>query len=211
MYTLLSTNTLKVKLGSTITTTQLSFSATYADVVLSDGSWNGLKTVEGATNSTTLVDIVAAPATTSRYDIKTFTLHNLDTVDQEIDVQFDATSIFKITVKSGYTLFYRDGIIKVVNKYGIEDASSTSTYYTHIFNATTDWGVAAGGFYTITVPIATHVLSPNLTVLMSQEAIAGSYVNVNLEELSFDAAGTVTAKVSEIPDSRFAGRLLIMV
>ncbi len=211
MYTLLSTNTLKFNLGAAVTTSQLSFSATYADVTIADGTWNGLTTVEGTSNSTTLVDIVAAPAATNRYDIKTMTIHNLDTVDQEVNVEYDGVTIFNIIIKSGYTLFYRDGIIKVVNKYGIEDASSTSTYYAHIFNATTDWGVAALGLYTITIPAATHGLGTGITVLQAQESAAGEYIPVSPDHLGFNAAGDVTVQVSETPDGRFAGRIIILV
>lgn len=210
MYTLFSTNTLKFNLGAAITTNQLSFSATYADITVADNVWNGLTTVKGNSNSTTLVDLVAAPAATNRLDIKTLSLHNLDTVDQTINIEFDATTVIKLILKAGYTFLYNDGIARVLNNYGVEDSYVQSTSFSKAFDATTDWGTAAGGYYTLTVLESEHQMGIAPSSVQLFDTTTGNSVDVDADSLSINGTGDIDIVVVEIPDGRFTGKINII-
>ena len=85
---------------------------------------------------------------------------------------------------------------------------TTTQKYVKTFNATTDWGVAAGGYYTLTVNQATHVNGAYPEVYI-QELDGGYYKNV-LADIFVDSSNyDVLIKVTETPDGRFAGRLTI--
>ena len=75
------------------------------------------------------------------------------------------------------------------------------------FNATTDWGAAAGGYYTITVTAATHArgTQPFVTV---QELSGSDYIDVKPDRILILANGNTSIRVPEVPDCRFAGRTL---
>jgi hypothetical protein len=81
--------------------------------------------------------------------------------------------------------------------------------YQKIFNATTDWGTAAGGYYTITVTAATHQCG--LIPLISVFKLNGSNYEKFLAdtELFVAADGNVSIKTPETPNTRFAGQLII--
>jgi len=84
-----------------------------------------------------------------------------------------------------------------------------SERYTSTFDATTSWGAAAGGYYTITVTAATHGrgTNPEVTVLASDSS---DWVTVSPDRVKILANGDVQIRVPETPDLRFAGKILFL-
>lgn len=80
--------------------------------------------------------------------------------------------------------------------------------YALTFNATTDWGSAVGGYYTITVTAATH--GRGTTPAIRVEELSGAdYFRTIADQEIVRSTGNVEIKVSDSPDGRFAGRILI--
>jgi hypothetical protein len=78
------------------------------------------------------------------------------------------------------------------------------TPYTDTFNNTTDWGSASGGLYTITF---TH--SKNTSTLIVQVWDTDTGELVFPETIIIVDADNVSISVSETPDNRFNGRIVI--
>ncbi len=90
--------------------------------------------------------------------------------------------------------------------------SSIATYttrYLDTFDATTDWGTAAGGVYTITTPVATHGKGTSPLVQV-YETVGGANLVAAATRVSIAADGAVSLIVSETPDGRHAGKIVIM-
>lgn len=84
---------------------------------------------------------------------------------------------------------------------------NTTAKYVQTFNATTDWGTASGGVYTITVASGTHGKAyPNIRV---EELISTDYFRAFVDDEIVRSTGNVEIKVSQTPDGRFAGRVII--
>lgn len=94
----------------------------------------------------------------------------------------------------------------------IEVISSTETSaaerYISGFTATTEWGTASGGYYTITITAATHGIGSN-PVVDVQQLTGSDYICVEADQLKIFANGNVSIRVPETPNLRFAGRLVI--
>lgn len=104
-----TTKSLELVLGGAITTTQPTFTAHYVDLdssfALSDAGEG-----DGATNSTTAVTAVAAPASGHRRQVKYLSVYNGDTVAAVVTVRINNNStlrtIVKTTLQPGETLQY---------------------------------------------------------------------------------------------------------
>lgn len=111
MIQLKSTDSLQVLLAGAITTSQGVLYATFADIA-TDGSTFAPSPSSGATNSTTAVDWVAAPASGRRV-VKYLSLYNADTVDMVATVRVvdNGTNriLGKFTLAAGERLEYADG------------------------------------------------------------------------------------------------------
>jgi hypothetical protein len=85
--------------------------------------------------------------------------------------------------------------------------SAPAERYTDTFNNTTDW-TAASPEYTRTILAATHGrgTSPNVQVF---ELISGSYEQINVNVV-VNGSGDVTLKVTETPNNRFVGLVIII-
>ncbi len=82
--------------------------------------------------------------------------------------------------------------------------------FTQSFNATTDWGSAAGGFYTINIQASTHGKGTNILDLQVFEDDGTSFVKVNSDTLKFNkTTGQVSISVTDSPNGRFAGFVVI--
>lgn len=81
------------------------------------------------------------------------------------------------------------------------------TPFEQTFDATTDWGAAAGGFYEITITQATHTK----TVISSIQVWEGTteFDLVTPDRVRVNVAGDVLFRVAETPDNRFAGKIVI--
>lgn len=92
----------------------------------------------------------------------------------------------------------------------LEEADTLATArFTSTFDATTDWGVASGGYYTQTITQATHTRGTSPQVDVFEESGA-DFVKVELDELKILANGDVELRVPESPDCRFAGKVVMV-
>jgi hypothetical protein len=76
------------------------------------------------------------------------------------------------------------------------------------FNATTDWGTAAGGYYTITVLASAHLQGVCCEAMFYRDN-AGTFIHVMVDQHTVNASGDVAFRVPAIPDLRFAGKAII--
>jgi hypothetical protein len=101
---------LQIKLDAAITTNQLPFSASYVDST-STATTPGEQ--DGASNSTTAVDAVSSPASSTQRLVKSVALQNADTAAAKVYVIYknNATSrnILVVTLAPGDQLIYEDG------------------------------------------------------------------------------------------------------
>lgn len=81
--------------------------------------------------------------------------------------------------------------------------------YTTTFNATTDWGSASAGLYTITIAVATHIKGTSPLVQV-YETVGGANLVASATKISIAADGAVSLIVSETPDGRHVGKIVIM-
>ena len=79
---------------------------------------------------------------------------------------------------------------------------------TPTFDATTSWGTASGGYYSQTFTAASHGIGT--TPIYQVEELSGSdYIKTLCDEEKVNASGDITIRVTESPDGRFAGRIVI--
>ena len=82
--------------------------------------------------------------------------------------------------------------------------------YSQTFNATTDWGTAAGGLYTITIAASVHGKGTSINGVQVFEDDGTSYVETSTDVLKWNkSTGQVSISVSETPNGRFAGSVVI--
>jgi len=109
-----TTKTLEVDLTSAVTTTQLPFTAHYSDINTSTALLTAAGESDGATNNTTAVTLVSAPAASTTRKIDYVSIYNADTVAAEVTVQLNNNSTLRVitkqTVQPGETLEYVDGV-----------------------------------------------------------------------------------------------------
>ena len=89
--------------------------------------------------------------------------------------------------------------LKVVGNLG--DAFSDT------FNATSNWGTPVSGVYSIPYPQTLHAKGTTPTIDV-YELVSGEYVPVEVP-MTIDLSGNVTLQISETPDLRFAGIIII--
>jgi hypothetical protein len=118
-------------------------------------------------------------------------------------------SEFTIAAKGGSETTH----ITVTNNTGGEEDIALTVeqhvpHYVGIFNATTDWGSAAGGFYTITVTAAMHGkgVSP---MVQTYKKSGTDYDKNEPDRVRVSSTGSVAIRVDEAPDLRFEGKIII--
>lgn len=87
--------------------------------------------------------------------------------------------------------------------------SGPAERYTETFDATTDWGSASGGLYTINILVATHGKGINPNVLVFED-VSGNFEKVEPNQTIIDASGNISITTLETPDTRFAGKILVI-
>lgn len=104
-----TTKSLEVILAGAITTTQLPFVATYADISVTAFAPAGN---DGQTNSTTAVAMVPAPAASVQRQVKEVSIWNADTVAATVTVRLNDNATFrnivKVILQPGEHLQYAD-------------------------------------------------------------------------------------------------------
>ena len=105
-----TTKSLEVVLSGAVTTNQLPVVASYVEVTDSDQSVSDIAENDTATNNTTAVTAVAAPAAGKTRVIKSLTVQNADTVAATITVRLNNNStmrtLCKVTINAGEQLQY---------------------------------------------------------------------------------------------------------
>ena len=108
-----TTDSLEVKLGGAVTTNQLPFTTSYADLNTSTFAVTAFAENEGTTNNTTAVTLVAAPGASKSRKISLVNIYNADTVAATVTVQYNANGtlrvLCKIALAADSTLQYTDG------------------------------------------------------------------------------------------------------
>lgn len=126
-----TTKSLEVVLAGAVTTTQLPFNASYADVNQTTFAITATAATDGATNSTTAVTLVAAPSASRTRKVSLVEVYNADTVAATVTVRLNNNSTLRIMVRIalavGSTLQYTDGGgWKVIDANGSIVGSSTN-------------------------------------------------------------------------------------
>ena len=105
-----TTKSLEVKLAGAITTNQLDITCHATDLLDTDQSVSDVVNTDIASNSTTAVTIMAAPASSHTRVVKTITVYNKDTVDATVIIQKNDNAtlyiLTKTTIATGETLVY---------------------------------------------------------------------------------------------------------
>ena len=83
-----------------------------------------------------------------------------------------------------------------------------SANYVLTFNNSTDWGVASGGYYTITILQGTHNKGTD-PVIQVFELNGTDYDVVDTTVFIDSITNAISIKALETPDSRFQGKIVI--
>lgn len=123
---------IQIVLSSAITTNQLPFTASYVDITTTSFT---PATNDGATNSTTAVDMVVAPAASTQRQLKFVNIYNADTVAATGTVQLNDNGttriLIKIALNPGDTLQFIDseGWSVISNNGQIKTGFSSRQFY----------------------------------------------------------------------------------
>ena len=105
-----TSKSIQVVLGAPVTTTQAQIFASYADITPTTFA---PASTDVASNNTTPVTVVAAPAASTQRQVKTLQVYNADTASMTVVVQLldGATTrvLYKVTLAPGSTLMYTFG------------------------------------------------------------------------------------------------------
>lgn len=107
-----TTKSLEIVLGGAVTSTQLPFVLGYVDLLSADQSVSAVGSNDGASNSTTPVTILAAPAAGHTRQVKFLSVQNADTFEAVLTLRYNdggtPRTILKITLAIGDNLIYTD-------------------------------------------------------------------------------------------------------
>lgn len=100
-------------------------------------------------------------------------------------------------------------VYKLVNATGTGGGGGDATPYQQSFDATTSWGAASGGEYSIVIPQSTHNKNTTPFVQVYADIGGGNFEEVEVA-IEINAAGDVSLIVTENIDTRFAGKVIIL-
>lgn len=94
--------------------------------------------------------------------------------------------------------------------YITKTANVIADRYVFGFDATTSWGTASNGYYTIQLTSVTHGMGSNPTSKL-QKTVNTSFKDTFPDGggVTTNASGDISFRVPESPDLRFAGRLIV--
>lgn len=90
-----------------------------------------------------------------------------------------------------------------------DSEQAAAARFTQAFNATTDWGSASGGFYTITIAAASHLKGEFPDAQAWYDNGTAYESNTIADVRIIKTTGAVELKATSTPDNRFAGLLFI--
>ena len=168
--------TLEIVLGGAVSTNQLPFVAVYVDVTTT--AYTPIES-DGASNNTTAVTMVAAPAASTQRQIKFLSVQNEDTANATVILQYNDNGtirrICKFTLSPDDTLLYTDGEgMRVLDSTGSLKQSSSGSPVSSISIASANGfaGSSSGGtapVLTLTTSV-TGILKGNGTAISAASA-----------------------------------------
>lgn len=190
---------LQVVLAGAVATNQLPVVTCFSDKTSSD--YAGGSTVIN-TNSTTAVDICAAPASSTVRDIDTISVFNADTVSATVTIRYNDNgttySIFKATLEVGDQLLYtHGGGWKVLNSTGsIKDGAGIIRSSSILGTITNDSAAAGvvGEYFFASVALASAISATNSASLgiTSIDLTAGDWDVTGIVGVTTAATTTTT-------------------
>lgn len=204
-----TTKKLVAVLAGAVTTTQLPFTVHYADAT--DSALTEAET-DGATNSTTQVDLVSAPAASTRRAIVHISVANVDTAAATITISLDNNGtlrrLVKVTLAIGDTLQFNAGAWSVIDTNGQIKSGASA-------------GITDGdkGDITVTSSGATWTIDNNAVTFAKMQAITdgkllGASGGTAIEEITVGSgltlsSNTLTASGTGGSNSICDGRLTL--
>lgn len=108
-----TTESLEIKLTGAVSSTQLPFTSSYADLNQSTFAITAISSNDGATNNTTAVTMVAAPSASRSRKVAFLNIYNADSASATVTIQINSNATLRILVAValavGSTLQYTDG------------------------------------------------------------------------------------------------------
>ena len=89
---------LQVKLGGSVSTNQLPFTASWVDINQSSFAITGVGSSDGTTNNGTAVTVIASPAAGVTRQVKSLTVQNADTIAETLTLQYNDAGIVRTIV-----------------------------------------------------------------------------------------------------------------
>lgn len=202
MIILKDTTSLELKLGGSVTSSQLPFYVAYVDSTSTNYTPSN---TNGTSNNTTVVTIVSAPSSGVVRTIKYISLDNSDSVDTQVILQINESStirkIIDFTLETGDRLEYTDTVgFRVLNSAGELKTGSTgnnivypaagipistgSGWSTSITDNSTDWDTAyswgnhasAGYLTSSAAALAYQPLDSDLTTIAGLTATTDNFI-----------------------------------
>lgn len=132
-----TTDNVQVVLGGSITTSQLDCFSTWRDITTT--SYTPGRTVV-ATNNTTDVNIVPAPASSTQRVVDYLSVYNKDTVTQTVTIKYDANgtdyTLWKGALQTGERVCYVDGTgFRTFSQNGAPVSQAIQTYASYTSNS----------------------------------------------------------------------------
>lgn len=183
-----TTDSLQVKLGGTVTTSQAQCFVSYRNTTSS--SITPLKNVTN-TNNTTAVTLVSSPSASNQRVVDYLSIYNADTASMTVTVLFNANGtiyeLFVGTLNIGEKIEYQEGTgFSVI---AFNGGVKTATEY---------------GLYTRTVPWTTVVLSADVS---NTNATANTYEDVTGFTFPISSTGTYWYRINALLSVSVSNRL----
>jgi hypothetical protein len=158
-------------------------------------------------------DLVVLPDATTLLNGWEVIIINNGTVDLLVEDSGDYSTFDNISVGNANRYILMDNG-SVEGEWFVEPMDSaevtSATRYSNTFNATTDWGSASGGYYTITVVQTTHTRGSHPSVQLYIGDGGTGFNVVEPDETNVEANGDVSFQVPDSPDLRFAGKIVLV-
>jgi len=88
--------------------------------------------------------------------------------------------------------------------------ATVATRYTEDHDATTDWGSASAGYYTITILASTHGRGTTPKPQFFESDGGTGFDEVAPDKVNIASNGDISFRVPDDPDLRYAGRVIVM-
>jgi len=178
--------------------------------------------LEVATDGNGAQDVILPDASTLPLGYK-IVVHNVGSVDN-ISVKDNGGGLLKLLIPAGvdnyayeFVLYNNGSPAGGWYVWALDDFDTqVASRYVHPFNATSDWGAAALGYYSHALLESVHTRGPN-PIFQIFETVGSDFVSVALDQAKMNASGDVTLRVTAGDaedaadiDARFAGKMILI-